>query len=182
MSHCVQALGCSESATKTRSYGQNIKLYNSGPWTAKSLLLVVFLSLLPTCLIYSEHPFNAAAQAVESLLTYSWLIILALLTSKRRLGTVYSEGPEIFQWFLSPVCPLEKWAWVTNLGFVCTCVKWKWFVQPKVILLLTVVLEYLKLLINTAGKSVSLLASLVFPQCRNLPSPSHTEINWALHD
>lgn len=42
--------------------------------------------------------------------------------------------------------------------------------QPKVILLLTVLLEYLKLLINTEAKPVPLLASLVFLQCRNLPS------------
>lgn len=45
------------------------------------------------------------------------------------------------------------------------------FVQPKVILLLTVLLEYLKLLINTEAKPVPLLASLVFLQCINLPSP-----------
>lgn len=45
------------------------------------------------------------------------------------------------------------------------------FVQLKVILLLTVLLEYLKLLINTKAKPVPLLASLVFLQCRNLPSP-----------
>lgn len=42
--------------------------------------------------------------------------------------------------------------------------------QPKVILLLTVLLEYLKLLINTEAKPVPLLASPVFLQCRNLPS------------
>lgn len=43
------------------------------------------------------------------------------------------------------------------------------FIQPKVILFLTVLLEYLKLLLNT--KAGALLASLVFLQCRYLPSP-----------
>lgn len=52
-----------------------------------------------------------------------------------------------------------------------------WFIQPKVILFLIVLPEYLKLLTNSEAKSMSLLASLVFLQRRNLPSPSHTAIS-----
>lgn len=57
-----------------------------------------------------------------------------------------------------------------------------WFVQPKVILLFILLSEYLKLLINTEAKPVSLVTSLVFVQGRNLPSPSPTEISWALQE
>lgn len=43
------------------------------------------------------------------------------------------------------------------------------FIQPKVILFLTVLLEYLKILLNT--EAGALLASLVFLQFRFLPPP-----------
>lgn len=100
------------------------RTYNIIPWTTESLGFFS-LHLLPGWFILSIL-FTAAVQALGCKLRSCKSLGIqradntSTVALKRGLDPVCVEGPEIFHWFVSLICPLEKESLSYRLIFVYT--------------------------------------------------------------